>query len=79
MVSTNEIFKTVFALSIGSDSTLERSQASQSTTGTIANVMAALCWWDTAPIDLENQRRLNEARVKQQAYVYQNEIRGIIC
>ncbi len=27
--------------------------------------------WDKAPIDLENQRRLNEARVKQQAYVYQ--------
>ncbi|WMW79062.1 DUF3460 family protein [Undibacterium cyanobacteriorum] len=27
--------------------------------------------WDKAPIDLDNQRRVNEARVKQQAYVYQ--------
>lgn len=27
--------------------------------------------WDKAPIDLDNQRRANEARVKQQAYVYQ--------
>lgn len=28
--------------------------------------------WDKAPVDLDNQRRIAEARVKQQAYVYQN-------
>lgn len=27
--------------------------------------------WDKEPIDLDQQRRNNEARVKQQAYVYQ--------
>lgn len=28
--------------------------------------------WDKAPIDLDTQRRTAEARVNQQAYVYQN-------
>jgi hypothetical protein len=28
--------------------------------------------WDKAPIDLEQQKRNNESRIKQQAYVYQN-------
>ncbi len=28
--------------------------------------------WDKAPVDLDSQRRIAEARVKQQAYVYQN-------
>lgn len=29
-------------------------------------------WWDKAPIDLEERKRAEESRVKQQAYVYQN-------
>ncbi|MFA9274555.1 MAG: DUF3460 family protein [Candidatus Aquirickettsiella gammari] len=28
--------------------------------------------WDKTPIDLDTQRRTTEARVNQQAYVYQN-------
>ena len=28
--------------------------------------------WDKAPIDLDARRRSDESRVKQQAYVYQN-------
>jgi hypothetical protein len=28
--------------------------------------------WDKAPIDLDSQQRTAEARVNQQAYVYQN-------
>lgn len=28
--------------------------------------------WDKSPIDLDSQRRTAEARVNQQAYVYQN-------
>jgi hypothetical protein len=28
--------------------------------------------WDKTPIDLDSQRRTAEARVNQQAYVYQN-------
>jgi hypothetical protein len=28
--------------------------------------------WDKAPIDLDTQRRSAEARISQQAYVYQN-------
>lgn len=28
--------------------------------------------WDKAPIDLDNQKRLAEARVPQQPYVYQS-------
>jgi hypothetical protein len=28
--------------------------------------------WDKQPIDLDTQRRANESRVKQQAYVYQS-------
>jgi hypothetical protein len=28
--------------------------------------------WDKAPIELDQQKRTNESRVKQQAYVYQN-------
>lgn len=28
--------------------------------------------WDKAPLDLDTQRRTIEARVNQQAYVYQN-------
>ena len=30
--------------------------------------------WDKAPLTLEEQRRLKESRVKQQAYVYQNKL-----
>jgi hypothetical protein len=30
--------------------------------------------WDKAPLTLEEQRRLAESRVKQQAYVYQNKL-----
>lgn len=28
-------------------------------------------WWDKPPIDLEERRRAEESRIKQQAYVYQ--------
>jgi hypothetical protein len=28
--------------------------------------------WDKAPIDLDTQRRTEESRINQQAYVYQN-------
>jgi hypothetical protein len=28
--------------------------------------------WDKAPIDLDQRKRADESRVKQQAYVYQN-------
>ena len=28
--------------------------------------------WDKAPLDLDQMRRADESRVKQQAYVYQN-------
>lgn len=28
--------------------------------------------WDKAPIDLDQKKRADESRVKQQAYVYQN-------
>lgn len=28
--------------------------------------------WDKSPVDLDNQRRLTEARINQQAYVYQS-------
>lgn len=28
--------------------------------------------WDKAPIDLDSQRRIQESRVAQQPYVYQN-------
>ncbi|MBC3879800.1 DUF3460 family protein [Undibacterium sp. LX40W] len=28
--------------------------------------------WDKSPIDLDNQRRLADARINQQAYVYQS-------
>ena len=28
--------------------------------------------WDKAPIDLDQSKRADESRVKQQAYVYQN-------
>jgi hypothetical protein len=27
--------------------------------------------WDKAPLSLDEQRRLNESRIRQQAYVYQ--------
>ena len=30
--------------------------------------------WDKAPIDLDQQRRINESRVKQQPYVYLSKI-----
>jgi hypothetical protein len=30
--------------------------------------------WDKAPLTLDEQRRLAESRVKQQAYVYQNKV-----
>jgi hypothetical protein len=30
--------------------------------------------WDKTPIDLETQRRTEESRVEQQAYVYQTKI-----
>ena len=29
--------------------------------------------WDKTPIDLDTQRRFNESRIKQEAYVYQHE------
>lgn len=28
--------------------------------------------WDKAPIDMDSKKRMEESRVKQQAYVYQN-------
>jgi hypothetical protein len=30
--------------------------------------------WDKAPISLEEQRRLAESRIRQQAYVYQSKV-----
>ena len=30
--------------------------------------------WDKGPIDLDQQRRVNESRVKQQPYVYQSKL-----
>ena len=30
--------------------------------------------WDKAPIDLDQRKRADESRVKQQAYVYQNKV-----
>jgi hypothetical protein len=30
--------------------------------------------WDKAPLTLDEQRRLAESKVKQQAYVYQNKV-----
>jgi len=30
--------------------------------------------WDKAPIDLDERRRAEESRVRQQAYVYQNKV-----
>lgn len=29
-------------------------------------------WWDKPPQDLEERRRMDQGRVQQQAYVYQN-------
>lgn len=31
-------------------------------------------WWDKAPIDLDERKRIEESRIKQQAYVYQNKV-----
>jgi hypothetical protein len=30
--------------------------------------------WDKAPLSLEEQKRIAESRVRQQAYVYQNKV-----
>ncbi|MGB6056030.1 MAG: DUF3460 family protein [Burkholderiaceae bacterium] len=30
--------------------------------------------WDKAPIDLDERRRAEESRIRQQAYVYQNKV-----
>ena len=30
--------------------------------------------WDKAPISLDEQRRVAESRIRQQAYVYQNKV-----
>ena len=30
--------------------------------------------WDKAPISLDEQRRVDESRIRQQAYVYQNKV-----
>ena len=30
-------------------------------------------WWDKRPTDLEERRRMDEGKVAQQPYVYQNE------
>jgi hypothetical protein len=30
--------------------------------------------WDKAPLSLEEQRRVAESRIRQQAYVYQNKV-----
>lgn len=31
-------------------------------------------WWDKPPRDLAERRRMDQARVQQQAYVYQNKV-----
>ena len=30
--------------------------------------------WDKAPVSLDEQRRIAESRIRQQAYVYQNKV-----
>lgn len=31
-------------------------------------------WWDKPPRDLDERRKMDEGRVQQQAYVYQNKV-----